>query len=78
VHGVADRHHRGERQVAGVGLVDEFLGERPGLGDEGKTVARADGGAGRQVAQERRGEAPGRIEMDDAGAVWPGMVRSTR
>ena len=30
------------------------------------------GAAGRQVAQEGRGEPPGRIEMDDAGAVGAG------
>ena len=28
MHGVADRDDRGERQRAGIGLVDEFLGER--------------------------------------------------
>ncbi len=40
--------------------------------DEGKPVARAGSAAGRQVAQERGGEAPRRVEMDDAGAVGTG------
>ena len=38
--GVADRDHRDQRQAARIGLVDELLGERAGLGDEGEAVAR--------------------------------------
>ena len=71
MHGVADRDDRGERQAARIGLVDEFLGERARLGDEGEAVG-AGCGARRQVAQEGGGEAPRRIEMDDAGAVRSG------
>jgi hypothetical protein len=71
VHRIADRHHGGERQVAGVSLVDELLGQRSRLRNESKAIAGAGRRAGRQVAQEGGGESPGLVEMDDAGAIGP-------
>ena len=78
MEGVADRHDRGERQAARIGRVDDLLGKRARLRDEGKAIARARRGAGRQVAQEGSGEAPGRIEMDDAGTIRPGHREAAR
>ena len=57
MHRIADRHDRGERQAARIGLVDELLGERAGLRDEGEPVRRpaaAPGGRSRRKVAAKR------------------------
>lgn len=56
------------QQAAGTCFVDELFGECPGPGDEGEAITHA-GGGGWQVAKEGRGDASGRIGMDEVGAI---------
>jgi hypothetical protein len=77
MEGVADRHDRGERQARALALSMISSARAP----DWKMKARpllARRGAGRQVAQEGGGDAPGRIETDDAGTIRPGDREAAR